>query len=217
MSEQIDSALNDAIDSINYLNSLNILSRGPVWTRLWYSLEFEWNGDAPRFVTMPSSADEKLVSEARQSRDAFEFARWIASSRIRAGVHIPPYLRELIAEWMDASWTPPPKKRGPPAATNWTRDLSIRFVLDLLFDQYGIPATKNRAHSEDPDAPSQKLNRKSGAEIVQHALRRAGLRPPNFARIENIATNKAFIEDYEEIRGLLLAAEFENLEPEERI
>jgi hypothetical protein len=206
-----------AIDEIKTLTSLDVLSKGPVAVRLWFSLEFKMTGEVPRYATMPVSADKRLASEARQSRAAFDFAKWIAVDRIRAGIPLPPDLAELIADWMDGSWEPPKKLPGPSVAKNWKRDFIIRSVLHRLLEEHGIKPTKNQSPANRSEALSQERDQRSGAEILEEALWRTGFNPLGSARIGNIATEKASIERHDKMRGFLLNDEFENLEPEERI
>lgn len=206
-----------AIDEIKTLTSLDVFSKGPDGVRLWFSLEFKMTDEVPRYATMPVSADKRLASEARQSRAAFDFAKWIAVGRIRAGIPLPPDLAELIADWMDGSWKPPKKKPGPSVAKNWKRDFIIHSVLHRLLEEHGIKPTKNQSPRNRSEALSQECDQCSGAEILVKALRSTGFCPPGSARIGNIATEQALIKGHDLTRGFVLNDEFENLEPEERI
>ncbi len=217
MTDKEYGALEESIDEIKYLKSLDVLSKGPVWALQWFALEFEMTNEEPRYATMPVSSDEKLVTEARKSLEAFEFAKWIAAGRIKAGVRIPPCMAKLIGDWMDGSWEPPSKTRGPSVAKNWHRDFIIRYVLDILSDRYEIQVTKNRASKTNLKKTDGEHPKRTGAEILEDALRITGLHPPSSTRIENIATQKAFIAGYDEMRGFLISADLENLEPEARI
>ena len=188
--------MQDVAEVVDYLQSFDLLWRGPIWTRLWFELEIEWSGEEPAFVTMPESADKKLVEEAGQSHEAFEFAKWIVSGRIRAGAEIPPLLAILVADWMDGSFKPPAKKRGPSRKKNWDRDFMLRYALDILVDRHEIPETRNRELSRAALEERKETGYQTGVEIVQTVFREMGIPVPGRERLENIATDRAFIEDY---------------------
>ena len=104
MTDKEYGALEEAIDEIKYLKSLVVLSKGPVWALQWFALEFEMTNEEPRYATMPVSSDEKLVTEARKSLEAFEFAKWIAAGRSLPYDRGPePSRRSGTAYWMLAT------------------------------------------------------------------------------------------------------------------
>jgi hypothetical protein len=209
--------MQDVAEVVDYLQSFDLLWRGPIWTRLWFELEIEWSGEEPAFVTMPKSADKKLAEKARQSHEAFEFAKWIVSVRIRAGAEIPLLLAILVADWMDGTFKSPAKKRGPSRKKNWDRDFMFRYALDILDDRHEIPSTRNRELSPAASEERKETGYQTGVEIVQKVFRDKHIPVPGRERLENIVTDRAFIQDYDETRGLIIGSYFENLEPEPRI
>jgi hypothetical protein len=114
----------------------------------------------------------KLIALARKAKsDArADIIFRLAVADLLGRGELPPELQPYVTRLVISTSTPPRKKRGKSADDNWTRDVFIGRFLEVLVDEGGYRATRNR-----DSRLLGKARKESACSIVMNALGEAGI------------------------------------------
>jgi hypothetical protein len=95
---------------------------------------------------------KQLVALAREGdKDARELLQQYAAGARRAGMHVPPELREFVLDWFIDG--PPKAKSGPSPKYTVFKYSTIALLVKMVHDDHGFPIYSNPEHRGNPEAP----------------------------------------------------------------
>jgi len=201
-------AKHDAETTIKELAESGLFRHGIGWFRNWCELNLRWSDGNSTYLMMPSASDAELAVRARNDRDVFDLANYVATTRISAGVVLPPNLGALIVDVLEGRIERPKGTIGDDAGEFWGRDFIIRHTARLIKNRHGVSPSKS---GSKPSTEPASIFNYSGSQLIASSMRELGLIPPSVPRIQNIATGKKYQpSQYQEMRSIWLGRDFED-------
>lgn len=198
----------DAETVIELLSESGLFRHGISWFRNWCELKLRWSDGNTRYLMMPSASDAELVARARNDREVFDLANYVATTRISASVVLPPELGTLIVGVLEGRIKRPKGVNSGTAGGNWGRDFIIRYTARLIKDRHGVSPSKS---GSKPSAESASIFNHSSSQLIALSMRDRGLNPPSVSRIQNIATGKKYRPyQYQKMRSMWIARGFDD-------
>lgn len=165
-----------ATEHINRLVASGLYDHGPEWAKAWYSYSFDWSDTDPSYVIYPTETIDRLLQGAKEKRDVFDLAIFVAGTRLAAGSDLDPKLREFASGYLIGRIIPPRIPSGRPTKSTWGRDFILIDIMHYLRQSTPLPMSQN------PERKTERVHSVTCSEIVEEAVKRSNL--PNSSRVQ---------------------------------
>lgn len=175
----------------------HLVKHGPEWIRAWYQLRLSWSETEPEYVLLSPWHLRDFARRAQTEPDVFDLCLFASGTRLRAGVHVPKPLGQVVASYLENPRTRPRRNPGPGRDRNWSRNFIIFALLEELMQQHDdLPVGKNR------DRWGIRGKKTHLADIASKGIKESRLRNVEATEIQRVWENTALRAEYREVMKL---------------
>ena len=196
MLEDFEIDIQSTTKEINRLLSNGFVDKGPDWVKTWYELSLDWSDTDPQYVMYPSAAIPRLLEISAESREVFELALFIASTRIACEKELHADLRNFISKFLLGEIQEPKPPSGRPVKNTWGRDYIVFRVMSYLELSLELQIGQNAERNND------KVFETTCSEIVEEAITRSKMQNLTRQQIQRIWLTAKARDEFKETQTL---------------